>query len=180
METVYAVDNHKPVSTGFHGVGMRTFIFKVKLRHDRRIWRKIEVLGGQTLHDLHGAIQEAYGFDDDHLYSYFMSGRAWDLSDHEYFHPDAAPRDEVEARMREMEAKIRGRYPEPRLSATEVELESLNLKQRQRFLYLFDYGDEWLFEVEYVGEGVSEDVLYPRLVGVRGESPRQYSDFSDE
>ena len=179
MEAVYRIDNHKPASVAFHDVGMRAFIFKVKLKHDRRIWRMIEVLGGQTLHDLHGAIQEAYGFDDDHLYSYFMSGKAWDLSDYEYFHPDAAPQNEVEVRMRVMAAKIRGRYPEPRLPATEVMVQSLSLKQKQRFLYLFDYGDGWQFEVEYVGEGVSEDVVYPRIVGSRGESPRQYSDFSD-
>jgi hypothetical protein len=49
-----------------------------------------------------------------------------------------------------------------------------------RALKVFDYGDEWLLEVEYVGEGVSEEVLYPRIVGFRGESPRQYSEFSEE
>jgi hypothetical protein len=48
---------------------MKTFIFKVKLKHDKRVWRKVEALGTQTLDDLHGVIQEAYGFDDDHLYS---------------------------------------------------------------------------------------------------------------
>ena len=123
-------------------------------------------------------IQEAYGFDDDHLYSYFMSGKAWDLSGYEYYHPYAEPQNEVEVGMRVMAAKIRG-TPEPRRRATEVELQSLSLRQKQRFLYLFDYGDEWMFEVEYVGEGVSEEVFYPRIVGSRGESPQQYSDFSD-
>ena len=155
---------------------MRTFIFKVKLREDRRIWRMIEALEGQTLDDLHWAIQEAYGFDGDHLYSYFMSGKPWDLSAYEYYHPEAASRDEVEVRMREMASKIRGAYPEPRLPATEVKLESLSLKPRQWFLYLFDYGDEWLFEVEFVGEGVSQEADYPRVVGSRGESPQQYDD----
>jgi hypothetical protein len=59
------IDIHKPASAVVHGDGMRTFIFKVKLREDRRIWRMIEALEGQTLHDLHKVIQEAYGFDDD-------------------------------------------------------------------------------------------------------------------
>ena len=81
--------------------------------------------------------------------------------------------------MREMAARIRSRYPEPRLPATEVMVQSLGLERKQRFLYLFDYGDKWQFEVEYVREGVSEDVIYPRIVGSRVESPRQYSDFSD-
>lgn len=118
---------------------MKSFIFKVKLWDDRRIWRLIEVLGSQTLDDLHWAIQEAYGFDGDHLYSFFMSGKAWDLSAYEYYHPDAAPQSDVEVRMREMSARIRGRYPEPRLPASEVSVESLGLLVKQRFLYLFDY-----------------------------------------
>ena len=159
---------------------MKTFIFKVKLRHDRRVWRKVEALGSQTLDDLHRAIQEAYGFDGDHLYSYFMSGKAWDLSSYEYYHPEAAPQTAVEERMRTMMAKIRGNFPEPRLPATEICIESLNLEPKQRFLYLFDYGDEWQFEVEYVGEGASEGVDYPRVIGLRGESPQQYSEFSEE
>jgi len=81
--------------------------------------------------------------------------------------------------MREMLARIRGRYPEPRLSAAEVMVQSLGLERKQRFLYLFDYGDEWLFEAEFVGEGVSEEVVYPRIVSSRGDSPQQY-EFSDE
>jgi hypothetical protein len=55
-------------------------------------------------------------------------------------------------------------------------IQSLNLRLKQRFLYLFDYGDEWQFEVEYIGEGTSEEVRYPRIVDLRGESPQQYSD----
>jgi len=67
-------------------------------------------------------------------------------------------------------------HPEPRLPATEMCIQSLNLRLKQRFLYLFDYGDEWQFEVEYIGEGTSEEVRYPRIVDLRGESPQQYSD----
>jgi Plasmid pRiA4b ORF-3-like protein len=173
------IDIYKPALAVVYGDGMRTFTFKVKLRDDRRIWRKIEALGGQTLDNLHWAIQEAYGFDSDHLYSYFMSGRPWDLSGYEYYHPDAAPQSDLEERMREMMARIRGRFPEPRLPATEVKLESLNLKPRQRFLYLYDYGDEWLFEVEFVREDAPEDAAYPRVLASRGESPPQY-EFYDE
>ena len=32
--------------------------------------------GRHTLYDLHLAIQTAFGWDDDHEYSFFMSGRA--------------------------------------------------------------------------------------------------------
>ncbi|MDI6905499.1 MAG: hypothetical protein QMD13_08480, partial [Candidatus Bathyarchaeia archaeon] len=117
---------------------------------DKRVWRKIEVLGNRTLDDLHMAIQDAFDFDADptHLYSFFMSGKAWDHSNFEYYHPDADPKTPIDKKMRTMLSMIRGSYPEPRLPATRVRIESLNLEPKQKFLYLFDYGDEWQFEVD--------------------------------
>jgi len=158
---------------------MKTYIFKVKLKYDKRIWRRIEVLGSQTLDDLHMAIQEAFDFDADHLYSFFMSGKAWNISDFEYYHPEAdgGP---PEANMRTLFSLIGGSKPEPRLPATTVRIESLNLKPKQKFLYLFDYGDEWHFEVEFLREGSPEEAFYPRIIDSRGEAPQQYQNCDEE
>jgi hypothetical protein len=41
-----------------------------------------------------------------------------------------------------------------------VRIESLNLKPKQRFLYLIDYGGAWQFEVEILEEESSEEALY--------------------
>lgn len=57
---------------------MKTYTFHVSLPGTGRVWRKIELLASQTLEDLHFAIQGAYSWDADHLYSFFMSGKAWD------------------------------------------------------------------------------------------------------
>ena len=59
---------------------MKTYIFHVSIPGFGRVWRKIEMEANQTLEELHYAIQAAFEFDDDHLYSFFMSGRAWDES----------------------------------------------------------------------------------------------------
>lgn len=59
---------------------MKTYTFHVNLEGAGRVWRKIEMRGDQTLEELHFAIQDAYGWDADHMYSFFMSGRAWDGS----------------------------------------------------------------------------------------------------
>jgi hypothetical protein len=40
-----------------------------------------------------------------------------------------------------------------------------DLERKQRSLYLFDYGGEWMFKVEFVGEGVSEEIVYLRILG---------------
>jgi hypothetical protein len=66
---------------------MKTYTFHVSLPGFGRVWRKIEMEADRTLEDLHHAIQDAFDFDDDHLYSFFMSGRAWDEST-EYCLPD--------------------------------------------------------------------------------------------
>lgn len=59
---------------------MRTYTFHVSLPgHGQQfVWRKVELPADATLEGLHFAIQDAYAFDADHLYSFFMSGKAWD------------------------------------------------------------------------------------------------------
>ena len=66
---------------------MKTYTLHVSLPGFGRLWRKIEMRADQTLADLHGAIQDAFEFDFDHMYSFFMSGRAWD-QDSEYCLPE--------------------------------------------------------------------------------------------
>src|SRR5258706_13955145 len=49
----------------------------------RSVWREIEIPANQTLAELGEAIPLAFAFDDPHLWSFFLSGRAWD-HDSEY------------------------------------------------------------------------------------------------
>ena len=46
----------------------------------RSIWREIAIAANQTLGDLGHAIPLAFGFDDPHLWSFFLSGKAWDTA----------------------------------------------------------------------------------------------------
>lgn len=134
-----------------------TYTFKVTYLYDPEVWRTIEIAEGQSLHDLHWAIQDAVDFDADHLYSFFMSGRAWDQSS-EYAHPYADG-----------------------ASAAKVKIGDLNLRMKQRFLYLFDYGDQHRFDVQLVGanpEAPQGD--YPRVVERHGEDPVQYPMWDEE
>ena len=57
---------------------IKTYQFHVTLPEFGDVWRKVELRADQTLHDLHMAIQAAFSWDADHLYSFFMSGQAWD------------------------------------------------------------------------------------------------------
>lgn len=66
---------------------MKTYTFHVSLPDHGRVWRKLELPAEATLENLHLAIQDAYNFDADHLYSFFMSGKPWDSAT-EYSLPD--------------------------------------------------------------------------------------------
>jgi hypothetical protein len=128
-----------------------TYSFKVTYQRKPSVWQVIEISEDESLDDLHYAILSGVDFDTDHLYSFFMSGQAWDRGT-EY----AAP------------------YAERR-SAARVKIGDLRLRMKQKFLYLFDYGDEHRFEVQLVDiNPEAPKDRYPRLVESHGKAPRQY------
>lgn len=194
---------------------MKTYTFHVSIPGTGRVWRKIEMQADQTLEQLHWAIQRAYEWGGDHLYSFFMSGKAWDSSTEYCLPEDAYSGDDFfeneegeeeiepdpeftpekcEALLREvfgdsmtieeMRAEI-----ESLLSNTiaaqpgdvrETTLASLELDEGQKFMYLFDYGDEWRFKVRVhaINPDAPEDE-YPQIVESVGEAPSQYPDWDD-
>lgn len=134
--------------------------FQVKLAWLQSVWRRIELRGDQTLHDLHMAIQEAFDWDDDHLYAFFLSGKAWD-SDSEYESP----------------------YGGEGRNAARYRLASLPLRRGKQFLYIFDFGDELRHQIKLEAitpRGVDANATYPRIVERHGESVPQYGDEEDD
>lgn len=129
------------------------YTFKVKFMWDKRIYRTIELRPEQTLDDLHYAIQRAIDWDADHLYSFHMSGRLYDLN-----YVFSCP------------------YEEDRPPWTdEAIIGELGLVVKHKFVYYFDYGDSHKFEVEVVDIGAqAKPGEYPRVVKSHGEAPSQY------
>ncbi len=133
--------------------------FQVKLDWQKSVWRRIELRGDQTLHDLHNAIQEAFGWDDDHLYAFYLSGIAWDR-DTAYESPVGD-----------------GHH------ADRYRLERLPLTVGQRILYLFDFGDRLEHSVKLeaiVPGGVTNGVTYPRITERRGANLPQYRELDED
>lgn len=131
----------------------QTLIFRVKLLHDKRTYRDIELVAIATFADFHRAIIDAYGFDDDHLYEFFLDHRRWS----------------PEATILSPKAQ---KNVEQQLFANDVTISRLRIVPRMKFLYVFDFGDEWWFEIEFrsVGEKNSKK-HYPCLLVSRGKSP---------
>ncbi|MDF2885176.1 MAG: Plasmid pRiA4b ORF-3-like protein, partial [Clostridiaceae bacterium] len=132
-----------------------TYTFKISL--DRSTWCKIKLSGDHTLEDLYNSIQEAFDFDNDHMYSFFMDGKAW--SNNKFTCP----------------------YDEEGPYVDEVKIGKLNLYKKQEFLYIFDYGDDWRFNVKVfkIDEKDKVAMLKPQIVESKGKV-EQYPDFDDE
>ncbi len=55
---------------------MNIYRIKVSLFYDKRTYRYIEILEDQSFSDLHETIFEAFDRYDEHLYSFFLTGKA--------------------------------------------------------------------------------------------------------
>jgi hypothetical protein len=131
------------------------YTFKVGLQGEPELWRKIEIQGNQTLDDLHYVIYQAFERDDPHLYSFFMNNKAWDYTA------------EYGPQFRENRAR----------DSTQVRIDSLGLRIKSKFLYIFDFGDEWKHPITLLSiQEESPKGYYPRIVDSQGKAPPQYPD----
>ena len=146
------------VSTAPPGEADKEYLFKVALQWRPGTWRTIALRGNQTLEDLHDAIQDAFGWDNDHLYAFYMSGKAYDDAT-EY----GDPRGESDA------------------YADEAAIGALGLRPNKRFLYVFDFGDDLRHEIRLVSTAqASPERDYPVIVEEHGEAPSQYGDEDED
>lgn len=146
------------------------YVFKADLVGWRGVRRTIAVRSDQTLIDLHYALQAAFDWDDDHLYSYWLNGEFWAREGGEYTHPFHA------AMPNPLGPFAMGPAPE----SAEIRLDRLRLKQGQRIAYLFDFGDEWRVRLTLRQITAADGQAYPRLLESVGEAPPQYPDYDEE
>ncbi|MDM8535596.1 hypothetical protein QUF70_02445 [Desulfobacterales bacterium HSG17] len=112
----------------------------------------IEMDSESTLEDLHFVIQDAAGFDNDHLYDFFIA-RTERSRDKKMFDDDNG-----------------------KIYSTTLE-RLFPLEKRKKLYYLFDYGDNWLFRISKTRKKAKEpvkDEKYPKLVTEKGKKPEQY------
>ena len=91
-------------------------------------YRHIQIGEGETLMALSNAILNAFDFYNDHLHSFFMNNRAWD-QDAEFVCPGG-----------DLDGALG--------YSDKVKLSNFRLVKGDKFMYLFDYGDEWRFQTK--------------------------------
>ncbi len=133
-----------------------THIFRVRLRP--RVYREIEIPSEKSLYDLAAAIVQAFDFDLDHAFGFFSK------LDHHVF--DSPVRYELFA---DLEAGSESGS----VKRTKVAQAFPAVGAKMQFL--FDYGDDWRFQVEVIGLGEkAPKTRYPKLLKAAGKAPPQY------
>jgi hypothetical protein len=103
------------------------------------IWRRLRVRADITLEQLHDIVQTAMGWQDMHLHLFSLRGREYGRSD----------------------PKLGGSIYNER----EAVLGRL-VDEGDRFLYVYDFGDDWNHELEIEEEQrVESDARLPRCIG---------------
>lgn len=146
--------------------GQKTIIFTVYyLGHcgcgfSRKVTRKIELKDAQTLDDLHEVIiYKSFGWDDPHMYSFFFDNKPYskNLKMEYSCNPEADD------------------FTEEKPNSSTTKLKELNLKKNQKFLFVFDFGDDHQFGINVEGFGeVQEGKKYPLILEEKGKAPKQY------
>ncbi len=134
----------------------KSYVFRVS---QGKTWRKIQISKESTLEDLHLAIQDVFEFDNDHLYSFFMDNKKWSKDEDMIF---VSSYDDVDGNL-----------------ASEAVLQDFTFARNQKFMYLFDFGDEWIFTVSLSNE-VEDETPTPIEIAGNGALPQQYPDYEDE
>ena len=130
-----------------------THIFKVSLG---RIWCRIAVMADQTLDALAYTILNAVEFDHDHLYKFSYENSFGTLE------------------------RINHPYMEEGPWTSEVLVGDVPLRVGQTMVYLFDFGDQWEFDLAL--EQVDRDIVIKEsvIIETHGDPPEQYPQWDDQ
>jgi hypothetical protein len=139
-------------------------VFKIILAGSNpKIWRRVEVHGGLTLHELHYVIQCVFDWTDSHLYHFLVppGGKLTRtaLRDAKRYHvlpPDA----------------IFGDDEEDESPADEVLIGRIFTPQCKQIIYEYDFGDSWehLVKLEKRSPGGDQDAV-PRCLAGENAAP---------
>jgi hypothetical protein len=125
---------------------------------DKNFWEAlIEVPAACSLYDLHLFIQQAINFENDHLFE-FYAGR--------------------NERNRRLIFADESGNPYDGGVYESIQLKDIYPLKRLKLFYLFDFGDNWTFEIHKMRKNATmkEGVQYPRVVSDNGVVLKQYID----
>jgi len=152
---------------------MKVYCIKVALFYNKKIYRNIEILENQSLANLHDFIFNAFDRYDEHLYSFFLTGKAIKSTRKINDFPEITHSMNLE--------DPAGFTQKKRYNAEKTKIGNLDLYEKDKFYYLFDFGDDWWHELSVLKiEDASGSKGYPKITKKVGDSPDQYPDYEDD
>ncbi len=123
--------------------------FKIHATRNKKRWRRIEILGGQTLRDLNSFLVEEFKHDWDHM------GGFWRLV------PRGAGK-----RVREVEIARISPFADNEDRGANLRMAELDLEPGSQLRWVFDFGDWHQYDlvIEDVEDAPAQGVEYPRVV----------------
>lgn len=126
--------------------------------------RTIQIKGSQTLQTLHHAIFRAFDREEEHLYE-FQFGRGP--------HDPEGPRYTVLVNRGSFNMLDAG-------DVAKATIDSLELEVGRSFGYWFDFGDDWMHQINVLAiEDAPSSGRFPKITKRVGESPPQYTDLEE-
>ncbi|MEH1919481.1 plasmid pRiA4b ORF-3 family protein [Nostoc sp.] len=130
------------------------YVFKVSLS---KAWRRIAIPANKPLSWLAETILDAFDFDYDHLYEFSYKDHFGRI------------------------IKIGHAYMETPPFADQVQIGDLSLEAGGKMTYLYDFGDNWKFDVQL--ETINppdKKIKKAKILDVHGNAPQQYWSEDDE
>ncbi len=163
----------RSVRTGRYGptVAKHVYEFDARLVGCPGVRRTIGVRSDQTFVHLHRALQLAFGWDDDHLYTFWLGTKFWPRAGTEFCNPfsfeDPSPLDAL--------------FPveRPRKRSAKTRLDRARLRRGEKLAYLFDFGDEWRVLLTAKTIRAYDGRRYPLVLAAVGDAPPQYPGEAD-
>ncbi len=128
-----------------------TLQFKIQLKNlsNPTVWRRIQVPGTFTFHDLHLVIQRVFPWDDYHMYLFSPSGYG--------SHPTIAISSDDD-------------WEAPEFDALETKLNELFKTEKQTYTYIYDFGDDWIHKIT-LEKILPENITIPKCIKGNGKCP---------
>lgn len=138
---------------------MKTLLFKV----EHGDWSaELQLPAIYVLEDLACAIIKAVGFDMDHCYGFYNNLRRYFDSTEEY-----TLFSDIGEECKDSDTGVQG------TCIGDV------FQPKKKMLFLFDYGDDWMFPVTCTGEVEAKPFKRPKVLATTGEPPEQYPEWEE-
>lgn len=129
--------------------------FKIQIKGITKptVWRRVLVPASYTFAQFHQVIQYAFGWGNEHLYSFSPKG----YGSYPY----------IEAASEGLSTQF-GNKP---LNAEKTKLYTIFLHEKQTFTYIYDFGDDWIHQITLEKKLSDEQIKTSQILAGQGTCP---------